>query len=284
MLKPWSKPLIFTDFDGTLLDHDDYNFDAVTPLLQQLTQRNIPVIPNTSKTFAELKDLMAKLSLLSPFIVENGAAVYLPKSIFLQQPEHTESVQEYWCRTFALPRSHWQSALMKAKQEFADLFVPMSEMTDAYLADMTGLTLNEAKLANQREFGEPIQWLGSESKQADFIDYMVKQGATVVKGGRFIHIGSDANKGHAMQWVVNMSQQTFLSNHDECKNWYSIALGDSDNDISMLEKADVAVRIRSKHHPFPALDRDNDIVDSQQYGPSGWVECIEHILEGHLAQ
>ena len=40
--------MVFTDLDGTLLDHDTYAFDAARPALAALTARAIPVVPVTS--------------------------------------------------------------------------------------------------------------------------------------------------------------------------------------------------------------------------------------------
>ncbi|MGB2374896.1 MAG: HAD hydrolase family protein, partial [Porticoccaceae bacterium] len=65
--------LIFTDLDGSLLDHDSYSFEPAKNLLLELESAAIPVIPITSKTFAEVKNLRIKLGNQHPFIVENGA-------------------------------------------------------------------------------------------------------------------------------------------------------------------------------------------------------------------
>ena len=46
--------LIFTDLDGTLLDHHSYEFSSNKPLLSTLKAKGIAVVPNTSKTFSEL--------------------------------------------------------------------------------------------------------------------------------------------------------------------------------------------------------------------------------------
>ncbi len=46
--------LVFTDMDGSLLDHYTYQFDEAIPTLEELEQSDIPVIPITSKTQAEL--------------------------------------------------------------------------------------------------------------------------------------------------------------------------------------------------------------------------------------
>ena len=46
--------LVFTDLDGTLLDHDSYSFEPARPALARLRSAGVPVIPTTSKTLAEV--------------------------------------------------------------------------------------------------------------------------------------------------------------------------------------------------------------------------------------
>ena len=84
------QTLIFSDLDGTLLDHYSYQSTAAQPTLKQLHDAKIPVILNTSKTLAELNIIRAELELETPFIIENGAAIYIPINTFKTQPEDTE--------------------------------------------------------------------------------------------------------------------------------------------------------------------------------------------------
>lgn len=81
-----TSTLVFTDMDGTLLDHHTYSFDAAKPALDALEKKHIPVVPTTSKTFAEMKVLREQIGLNGPFIIENGAAVYIPHGFFKQNP------------------------------------------------------------------------------------------------------------------------------------------------------------------------------------------------------
>ena len=38
--------LVFTDLDGTLLDHDTYSFEAALPCINLLKNNDIPIIIN----------------------------------------------------------------------------------------------------------------------------------------------------------------------------------------------------------------------------------------------
>ena len=98
-----TRPLIFTDIDGTLLDHFDYSFSDAIEVIEALNERHIPIIANTSKTFAEMEKLQQTIGFNSPFISENGAVVYIPIGYFATQPEHTKSHNGFWVKEFSQP-------------------------------------------------------------------------------------------------------------------------------------------------------------------------------------
>ena len=76
MLK--EKTIIFTDLDGTLLDHTTYSFEAAVPMLDFIKRNKIPLIIVTSKTKDEVLRIQKLLALKEPFIVENGAGIFIP--------------------------------------------------------------------------------------------------------------------------------------------------------------------------------------------------------------
>jgi len=265
--------LIFTDMDGTLLDHHDYSFAPAIQTLEKLKNLHIPVIPNTSKTRAELMQLREALKLDGAFIVEHGAAAYLPIDSLPKQPEDTELYGEFWCKAFSPPRTRWLKLLKAAETKFSGQFRYFATMTIEELMQSTGLNAESAKLAAQREFGEPIEWLGTSQQKHEFIEYLMGQGANPVEGGRYIHLVGECNKGAAMKWLKNQY-------HQQCpeRTWQTIALGDGKNDIAMLEAADVAIRILSPTNSLPVIHHSEHLITSSLYGPSGWAECLERLL------
>ncbi len=284
--------MVFTDLDGTLLDHFTYDFSPVLPMLVKLEAKQIPVICNTSKTFAETIVLREQLDLHTPFIVENGAAVYLPKKLFTQQPDDTIDSGDYWLKTFTKPRAHWLALIEQYKQQHQCSFVGFSKITHKQLVEITGLTLTQVALAKQRQFSEPIQWVDKNDSKSEFIAYLKQAGANVLQGGRFIHVSGHCNKGLAMNWLVNVYQKASLKQTNTTYNSgeiTTVALGDSYNDIAMLEAADVAILIRSPVHDFPRIknqNKDNRAtktkvhkqIYSSELGPKGWAQEINNLL------
>ena len=56
-----SPLLVFTDLDGSLLDPHSYSFAAALPALAALAEREVPVVPVSSKTRRELEPLRHSL-------------------------------------------------------------------------------------------------------------------------------------------------------------------------------------------------------------------------------
>src|SRR5690606_30108664 len=70
--------VVFSDLDGTLLDHKSYSFEPARPALALLSARGIPLILASSKTEAEMRPIAVAMGIDHPMIVENGAGVAFP--------------------------------------------------------------------------------------------------------------------------------------------------------------------------------------------------------------
>lgn len=268
------KTLIFTDLDGSLLDHFGYQVAPADRLLCQLESLDIPVIFCTSKTFSEVQVLREQLNNQHPFIVENGAAIYLPLNYFPGplsgfKPSHHP---DYLFHGFCEDRAHWLSLLSELKAEFPKQFISFSEMGTKGIMRASGLTETRAVLANQRQFSEPLQWLGDNAQKSRFINSMNQNGANIEQGGRFLHVIGNCDKGRALRFLRNQYQAL------QKPPITSVAIGDSQNDVTMLEAADKALLIRSPVHAFPVVKHEQ-LTKSQHYGPHGWVEGLNKILD-----
>lgn len=274
MIKPI---LIFSDLDGTLMDHYTYQSTEALPVIKQLNSANVPIILTTSKTIDEVTAIQTKLNISAPLIIENGAAVFLPKSMFKTQPPETKSTSDYWVKSFCLPRQHWLDIIYKSPEKFKNLYLGFSTLSTKELASITGLTEPDAELAKNRHYGEPIHWLGDEESKQGFITHLESNGATVLHGGRFFHVSGESDKGRALKWLTQYYKALF-----QVDSVTTIALGDGRNDIAMLEAANFAVQIRSPVHDFPLLNKHENVIQTNLYGPAGWAEALHHILPDPL--
>lgn len=271
--------LIFTDMDGTLLDHHTYSFDAAADLLSKLKDLNIPVIPNTSKTAAEVITLRDTLGLDGPFIIENGAAVYIPQGTFKSKPAETIWQNGAWVKQFTSTSDKWKSVLSELSEEFDGEFTSFSSMSVEQICFHTGLSKSDAELAAKRQYTEPVLWHGTDESKERFVCALTSRGASVTQGGRFIHVSGQCSKGDALQWLENEYARQFPQ-----RRFSSVALGDGNNDVSMLDAAEYAVLIRSPVHPFPELTRTERCIRSAKCGPEGWTASLQSLLSSELSE
>lgn len=249
------KPIIFTDLDGTLLDHHTYGYGAVVPLLEKLKEMKIPVIANTSKTRSEWLHLAKEIGNDAAFVVENGSAIYLPYGECVVFGERREEILGY---------------LSGLKGRFQ--FESYSDWDVTDIAAATGLDMESARRSSEREFSEPLVWKGSDEEKRDFVEEIHTAGFATLQGGRFLHVLGHTDKGKALNWF----REQFPDSSPV------IALGDGPNDIAMLQAADIGIVIASPTGKEIHFESDNEIIRSTLYGPEGWAETMTPLLDTFL--
>lgn len=247
-----SKFAVFTDLDGTLLDHHDYSYDVVLPVLQELRALEIPVMANTSKTRAEWLDMRGHFRNDEAFVVENGSAIIFPDGESVVFGEKREAILEI-LKSF---RSQYK-------------FEGFNDWDVSGVMKATGLDRASAERAAEREYSEPLQWNGSDEDKVKFRDALREAGLHTLEGGRFLHVLGKTDKGKALTYLRERDAQTP----------FVIALGDGQNDCAMLEAADLGIAIASPTGKRLKFAPGNDIIYSKSEGPSGWVETMTPIIE-----
>lgn len=254
--------LLFTDFDGTLLDHNSYDHRDALPALERLRARQVPIIPVSSKTQAELAVLMKQLRLDGPMVAENGAVIVYPgESPQIVPPGYLQ------IRDFLIDS--------RTNPEFATLgFGDMS--VDEVMA-CTGLERDMAQRAKQRLGSEAFLWQGNTTGLNQFHLDVARAGLRLLQGGRFHHLLGNTDKGRAVEYVINHLKK------EGCTISKTIGLGDSDNDREMLLAVDIPIIIRKKDGTHIVLEERPEAIVSEQPGPEGWNKAIQDLLTQYEA-
>lgn len=270
-----TKTLIFTDLDGTLLDHDTYEWQAARPALETAVRSAVPVVPCTSKTVAECYEVRLALGLDGPIIFENGAGIALPKHRFRRPRDQiVEETGQDWLCAFGPEYRRMQDVIAQVKRYRQFQFVSFGDMTVADVCACTGLDEKAAALAKQRRHSEPLLWQDTLANYEQFQLDIAERGLTVTRGGRFVHVMGDSDKGTALLWLCNLYELT------GSQRPRSIALGDSENDLPMLREADVAVIVRNPYtglltfQPRPG----QEMIRTNEFGPLGWNQAVLKLL------
>lgn len=256
--------VVFTDLDGTLLDHHSYSWRAALPAMERLAANGIPLVLNSSKTAAEMRDLQGAMGLRAPFIVENGAAVVIPAGCLNCTEEEVVH--------FGASHSEVLRTLLVRREEGAR-FRGFSDLSARELAELSGLKEDEAARAKQRLGTEPLLWEGAEAELAQFRAALELAGLRLVQGGRFWHAMGTFDKAEGAQFLLKRYQEFYGE-----VPILTIALGDSPNDQRMLEEADIPVVIRGVKSDQVQLPSDRHAMRSLKPGPEGWNECVLNLL------
>ncbi len=262
------KHLVFSDLDGTLLNHNDYSFQDAKEAIDHLKDSNIPLILTTSKTFSEVLQLQKEMRLEAPFIVENGGGIFIPPNHPLNGSNQTGNG---WLKiSSASSYMQLRDFLNKMKKRY--LVHGFGDMKHDEVMSLTHLDKISAHNAMQRHFTEPFI-----IKDATLIPKLrleaQKAGFDIVKGGRFFHlISKDQNKAVAMQKLSKI----YRSHYN--KPIKTVALGDSQNDIKMIQQADIGVVM--PHHDGSALDikKNKKVLFAKYPGAKGWNQAIKDIF------
>ncbi|GAB2790976.1 mannosyl-3-phosphoglycerate phosphatase-related protein [Halomonas shantousis] len=271
--------LVFTDLDGSLLDHDTYDWQPAAPWLERLAAEQIPVIPTTSKTSAELLTLREELGLTAcPFIAENGAVIGLPPAWQHARLDRDPAAPDGM--TIKMPGvdvAFIRQRLRVLRERLGLRFRGMGEMSLDEVMALTGLPGDRAELAIQREGSEPLIWEGDEESLASFHRILEADDLRLTQGGRFWHVMGAVDKGQAVHWL--MERFTALRGHVPM----TLGLGDGPNDIPLLEAVDRAVLIRGRHdHPM-SLGKPDSVYRTRERGPVGWAEGVSYWWEREFA-
>jgi mannosyl-3-phosphoglycerate phosphatase len=262
MAKP--RVIIFSDLDGTLLDHDSYDWAPAKPALERLAASSIPVVLNSSKTISEVRAVRERLENQSPFIVENGAAVVIPANCFGSTEEQV--------KRFGAPRAEVLALLAQLRKEGFE-FSGFADMSPAAISRHSRLSEAEAELARDRVATEPLLWHGDEESLAAFRGKLEAAGCRLVQGGRFLHAMGDFDKADGVRFLLEKYRQ-----QDPTGRLVAIALGDSPNDQHMLEQADIAVIVKGVQSDSVVLPSQSRAIRSLKTGPAGWNECVLNLL------
>lgn len=264
--------LIFTDLDGTLLNHHDYSFSAASAALALVQERKIPLIIATSKTFCEVKKLQDDLGISAPCIVENGAGTYIPSSCVLAK-EDWHADEEDWIQV-SHSKTYLESRLfLNAMKEKYGLR-GFGDMELKEVVHLTGLQADQAKDACKRDFTEPFI-IEDEQNIVALTQEANALGFDIVQGGRFFHlITIYQDKAKAMLSLKLLYEEYYQ------QTFRTIALGDSSNDFTMLEEADFGVLIPKNDGTYAPLVTP-DLIKAPFSGPKGWNSSILGILDAN---
>ena len=254
---------VVTDLDGTLMDHH-YDWSAAMDAIRRLQRHGIPLIPCTSKTVEEVLRFREQTDLHDPFIVENGGAIY------------GESANgDLWHQALGPSWKQLRPQLENLELELGETLHALDDLSDGEAERLLGLGGEALLQAKRRRCSVPfIPPSAYESRQRLQELAEIRQ-LCVVQGNRLGHLlGRGVSKGRALQTLKQRLGASGVK---------VLALGDSPNDLPLLEAGDCAVVVPGPAGPHPELQAGVD-EGRYQLAPAphaeGWSAAVLRLIPG----
>lgn len=269
--------VVFTDPDGTLLDHREHPCIPSCEAFRVLADHHVPLVLCSSRTRAELEIIQQEFHFHHPFISENGGAVYLPRGYF--SPTSDPAVMSgYDVIAFGGPHQYVVETLRRTAEAQAIEVRGFNGMSVQEVADECGLTPAEARLAQLREYGEPFRILSSDpAVHSRLINALRRAGLRCVNGGRFHHVSLGADVRRSVQTLTSLYWRRFgrvLT--------VGVSAGPTD---SLLREVDIPIVVLDSNvDPARVLHKVPTARVTSTSGAAGWDEAILLAVEPELAK
>jgi mannosyl-3-phosphoglycerate phosphatase len=264
------RQIVFTDLDGTLLDSKTYSYKKSLAAINRLREIGIPIIFCSAKTRAEQEVYRRELGLSAPFIVENGGAVFIPRAYFPFPFDYHKTVDDLLTIELAISRGRVRKLLAKIGRKNDFRFKGFGDMSAAEVAEITGLNLEFAELAQQREYDEPVEFDSSGKDVSEFLVKLREAGLDWSYGGRLYHVMGGGGKGKAVEILSGLYRRMW----GEIR---TVGLGNGLNDLLMLSQVDIPILVQKRDHSWEDMNLSR-LHKVQGVGPEGWSRAIVQIF------
>jgi mannosyl-3-phosphoglycerate phosphatase len=262
--------LIFTDLDGTLLDQENYAFDHALPALRRIQDLAVPLVVTTSKTRSEVQHLLMKLGLNEPFITENGGGIFFPGNYRGFNIKDAYEKDSFQCLCLGRPYDAIRSFIKAIPNRVG--IRGFGDMSVAEVMALTNLSREEAAQARCREFTEPLL-VENPDDLPRLIALTEHEGLSMTRGDRFYHLMDQRqDKGKAVCKVTDIFRQHLDA------TIRTIGIGNSRNDLPMLENVDIPVIVP---HPDGHYE-ETGLINLRKApfpGSRGWNKVVEDLLD-----
>ncbi|MFM2312145.1 MAG: hypothetical protein RLZZ04_1421 [Cyanobacteriota bacterium] len=265
--------IIFTGIDEVFSATASVEVKAIAEVIQDLRQRNIPLIPVTSKTRLEVADWLQKFNLISPVIVERGSGIFIPQSEHRFATAGTSTIEHDHLYQLGCSYTEARAALKAVQEEITKILRGFGDMDEEQIQSLIGGSKEAARKAKAREFSEYFLTPGRlEIEQLQ--EVAAEYGFKILLGDDLsLILGAAACEAKAIDWLT----KNFLAN-DLDQTITTIGLGSTQQDLALLETVAMPIIIPSSLE-FPDCFRDKNWQIAHGTGVDGWVESIREIYQ-----
>ncbi len=269
----WNRVIVITDLDGCLLDPVTYDYGEALDTIYMLQKMGIPIVFCSTKTRVEQEYFRSRLEIKDPFIVENGAAIFIPINYFKNVKIDYHKVHEYYqVIEYGLPTKEIIKRISDLISNYKEVVRLLHRMRIEEVMAITGLPRDQAGLARIRDYSLVFYPL-DRYRVNELIERIKARGLRVITGGGILYtVTGDHDKGLATRKILELYRT-------EYGDIVSIGIGDSIIDVPMLKEVDIPVILGNNIDPWShGLIENKNLIIVDKRGPIGWSKAIEAIL------
>ncbi|HXZ29866.1 MAG TPA: mannosyl-3-phosphoglycerate phosphatase, partial [Dehalococcoidia bacterium] len=185
--------------------------------------------------------------------------------------DYHRTVDDLLTIELAIPHSRVRRLLTRIGKENGIRFEGFRNMSAVEVAEITGLGLESARLAKQREYDEPVKFDSSGEKDVgNFLAKLGEAGLDWSYGGRLYHVMGGGGKGKAVEVLSGLYR----------KMWgkvRTVGLGNGLNDLPMLSQVDIPILVQKRDHSWEDINLPR-LRKVQGVGPEGWSKAIAEVF------
>ena len=269
--------VVFSDLDDTLLDAGSTFWVTAKPALEALRAHGIPLILVSSRTRAEIEPLRRRLQHRDPFIVENGAAVFVPQGLFTFPLERVRTKSPYDVIELGMPY-HMLRDVLKQIEDAVETPLPgFGDLSIEEIMQITGLCHADATLAKMREYGEPFLLKGSQAVSEEVCRQIASRGLRWRRIGGLIHLTGDNDTAEAAELLMRCYQREQRLRF-QARRVESVGIGGSINDVPLLAIVDHPILVQKSDGSFDTDVLLPRLVRTRGIGASGWNDAVLRLL------
>lgn len=241
--------VVFSDVDSVLRNPPAAAMHHAASTLQRLPA-GAAVVLCSSRTRAELELVQQWLQLRAPFVVEDGAALFVPANYFGRPLRRARDIAGYEAIEIGCSHRLVRATLQRVAGELKIRITGFSDMSIEEVARECGITLLQARLAKLREYVEPCIARDDRVPRDIFVRVLQSTGLKSVRRGAHEYIGGVGESPDAVQRLLHLYRRAFGA----VASIGVISASASSADDRLLDRVDRKVIVHDDERAVGAVD------------------------------
>ncbi len=275
MNAPRSQYIIFTGLDETLFPPEEPSVEEIKPALELIQKQSIPLVLTSDKTADQVISYLDHLHLECFFIVESGAALYVPDK-WLKVGYHHRVSGNYHVIEFGTPRRKIHRSILSICDKTGVDLVFLAEASAEDL-NHVGAHLPQEILetAKRRQYSEAVILKNNATDRKVFDQALEKAHLRIKERDDHLIITGDHDEGTAVRFLVQLYREEYPD-----RQIITIGLGSHWMDAPALYAVDKPVLLRRHNGKFDERVGKRGLRFTRNPGPVGWNQAVLSLLTG----